>query len=137
MVTMWSPLHSDSPRFTGRDRWRATSDYAGMSGMESDGAPRPPARNQKVGCSNHPGRTEKPASYGDSCAPVGRRGSSGRQPYGAWPYHTRPSRRRRLSGHPDADAVTISAALRWPLVVVEQLLADLEQQGMIAPPTRH
>ena len=44
---------------------------------------------------------------------------------------------RRISDHPDADAVTISAALRWPLVVVEQLLADLEQQGMIAPPTRH
>ena len=44
---------------------------------------------------------------------------------------------RRISDHPDADAVTISVALRWPLVVVEQLLADLEQQGMIAPPTRH
>jgi len=44
---------------------------------------------------------------------------------------------RRISDHPDADAVTISMALRWPLVVVEQLLADLEQQGMIAPPTRH
>ena len=44
---------------------------------------------------------------------------------------------RRIADHPDADAVSISAALRWPLVVVEQLLADLEQQGMIAPPTRH
>src|SRR5438034_9073477 len=43
MVTMWSPLHSDSPRFTRRDRWRVMSDYAGMSGMESDGAPRPSA----------------------------------------------------------------------------------------------
>ena len=44
---------------------------------------------------------------------------------------------RRIADHPDADAASISAALRWPLVVVEQLLADLEQQGMIAPPTRH
>ena len=44
---------------------------------------------------------------------------------------------RRIADHPGADAASISAALRWPLVVVEQLLADLEQQGMIAPPTRH
>ena len=44
---------------------------------------------------------------------------------------------RRIADHPGADAVTIAAALRWPLVVVEQLVADLEQQGMIAPPTRH
>jgi len=43
----------------------------------------------------------------------------------------------RGRGIAGADAVTIAAALRWPLVVVEQLLADLEQQGMIAPPTRH
>src|SRR5438874_2439565 len=44
---------------------------------------------------------------------------------------------RRVADHPDADAVSISAALRWPLVVVEQLLADLGRQGMITPPTRH
>src|SRR5439155_18331886 len=44
---------------------------------------------------------------------------------------------RRIADHPDADAVSISAALRWPLVVVEQLLADLGRQGMITPPTRH
>ncbi|TMA65705.1 MAG: DUF742 domain-containing protein [Deltaproteobacteria bacterium] len=42
-----------------------------------------------------------------------------------------------MADHPGADAASISAALRWPLVVVEQLLSDLEQQGMIAPPTRH
>ena len=44
---------------------------------------------------------------------------------------------RRLADHPDADAASIAGALRWPRVVVEQLLADLEQEGMIAPPTRH
>jgi len=44
---------------------------------------------------------------------------------------------KRITDHPDADAVSVSAALRWPVVVVEQLLADLERQGMIAPPTRH
>jgi len=44
---------------------------------------------------------------------------------------------RRIADHPDADTVSISAALRWPLVVVEQLLVDLGRQGMITPPTRH
>ena len=44
---------------------------------------------------------------------------------------------KRIADNPDADAVSISAALRWPLQVVEELLADLGRQGMTAPPTRH
>jgi len=44
---------------------------------------------------------------------------------------------KRIADNPDADAVSISAALRWPLQVVEELLADLGRQGMAAPPTRH
>jgi len=44
---------------------------------------------------------------------------------------------KRIADNPDADAVSISATLRWPLQVVEELLADLGRQGMTAPPTRH
>jgi len=44
---------------------------------------------------------------------------------------------KRIADNPDADAVSISAALRWPLQIVEELLADLGRQGMTAPPTRH
>jgi len=44
---------------------------------------------------------------------------------------------KRIADNPDADAVSISAALRWPLQVVEELLADLGRQRMTAPPTRH
>jgi len=40
---------------------------------------------------------------------------------------------RRISDDPDNDATTLSSALGWPVAVIEELLGDLERQGMIAP----
>ena len=41
---------------------------------------------------------------------------------------------KRRTDDPDSDAASISAQLGWPVAVIEELLGDLEQQGMIAPP---
>ena len=40
---------------------------------------------------------------------------------------------KRVTDDPDSDATSISARLGWPVAVIEELLGDLERQGMIGP----